>query len=378
MRITKLPIILRLEPLEVSTLVLGPPGVGKSEIIRQYAEERAEELKLRFIDLDEADPSLALEDLKEVFAFKDLRLTDVADVSDLVGFPRVRDGFAEYVPWRWIYCLKYAAAGVLFLDELTNVQRQDIIAAAYKLTNERKLGFIKLPLTVQIIAAGNSPEHSSLANELPTPLVSRFQVIQVDPPSLQEWVDHMSRTYGSNWDTRIAGYLNCFLSDFIAVPKEPMTLQPYPCPRSWTRLGLKLKALSPSPSTASTSQKGLLEEIAQSLVGPEVGARFAAFCSINVDLEQLLHRPEQFSALNTEGKWLASTMLASRIMAKGVERPGLNLLGEMLKSGAEFVVLIFTILPAQSRLKLWESLRSDPGLRKQISALGAALQPYVF
>lgn len=367
MKVIHIPQVLAIQPQEVTTLFLGPPGVGKSEIIAEYAKKRAEELKLRFVDLDEAGSSLALEELKGVLAFKDLRLTDVADVSDLVGYPQVRNGFAEYVPWRWIYCLQNAAAGVLFLDELTNVQRQDIIAAAYKLTNERKLGFIKLPQTVQIIAAGNSPEYSSLANELPTPLVSRLRIFKVSPPSLQEWVDHMVEKYGTEWDTRIAGYLTHFGADYIAVPKEPQTLQPYPCPRSWTRLGLQLKNAPPE----------MLEELAEAFVGPEVGSRFAAFCRINVDLELLLTDPMKFFGLDTEGKWLASSMLASRIAtSKEIDGKAIDLFATMLEE-REFAVLVITLLPKTRRHAFFNVVKRRPALLSKIAALSDAIKKYV-
>lgn len=367
MKVSNIPKMLELQPRDITTLFLGPPGIGKSEVVIEYAKKMAEKLKLRFVDLDEAGSSLALEELKEVLAFKDLRLTDVADVSDLVGYPQVRNGFAEYVPWRWIYCLAKAAAGVLFLDELTNVQRQDIIAAAYKLTNERKLGFIKLPKTVQIIAAGNSPEYSALANELPTPLVSRMRIFKVNPPSLQEWVDHMVEKYGTGWDTRIAGYLTHFNSDFIAVPKEPQTLQPYPCPRSWTRLGLQLKNAPPE----------MLEELAEAFVGPEVGSRFAAFCRINVDLEQLLTDTRKFFGLNTEGKWLASSMLASRIaVSKEIDSKAIDLFATMLEE-REFAVLVITLLPKTRRHAFFNAVKHRPAVLAKIAALSDAIKKYV-
>jgi hypothetical protein len=43
-----------------------------------------------------------------------------------------------------------------------------------------KLGFRKFSDNVRVIAAGNHPDHSTVANLLPSPLANRFAIIDID------------------------------------------------------------------------------------------------------------------------------------------------------------------------------------------------------
>ncbi|MCL6558246.1 MAG: AAA family ATPase, partial [Firmicutes bacterium] len=122
-----------------SVLLLGPPGIGKSALVRETAEEISQ--KKGCILLDYNSRHLARIDLNEVyehperhFVFVDLRLTETEPV-DLMGRPvTVRVGDLPqfvYQPPQWASLLS-VVPGNLFLDEITNVHRPDVLAAAYK------------------------------------------------------------------------------------------------------------------------------------------------------------------------------------------------------------------------------------------------------
>lgn len=380
--------LLEIQPKDITVLLLGAPGIGKSEIIIEYAREQAEKYKLTFVDLDEVQSSLPTDkkELKQYYVFKDFRLTDVADVTDLVGFPQVRDEFAEYAPWRWIYYLANAGAGLLFLDEITNVQRPDILAASYKITNDRKIGFSKLPKSVQIIAAGNLPEHSPLASALPLPLLSRMQIIMVQPPSVQEWITHMSKTYGGDWDTRVAAYLSKMSDKFIKIPKTRVALEGYPVPRSWTRLARKLKHTPPE----------LMDDMIASFIGETAGAEFVAFLQHNINIVELLADPRKFSDLSLDQKWLAMAMLANMLIqlsdpATLKDKPPqeieqikktkeaindlITFIIEHVSAGVELIITMMLALPLTLRTQLYVKLKAT-GKVDRIKALGDALQAY--
>ncbi|MBS7287550.1 MAG: ATP-binding protein, partial [Candidatus Freyarchaeota archaeon] len=71
-------------------LLLGPPGVGKSETIRRVAMKLAERKGLNFVEFaDGADVD------GDVFLFYDLRLTEV-EPSDLLGIPMFEGDYVAF------------------------------------------------------------------------------------------------------------------------------------------------------------------------------------------------------------------------------------------------------------------------------------------
>lgn len=287
------------EPVR-SVLLLGAPGIGKSVMIREFAEEEAESLGLQFVDYDDRIFEEVMQNPERYYVFVDLRLTEV-EPSDLIGIPRDADGYVAYKPLKFAMALSSVNRGMLFLDELTNVTRLDVKAAAYKIILDRKIGFIKLSKGVRVIAAGNAPEHSSIAERLPAPLASRFHIITCDPPKVEEWITWMSEHY-EDWDKRVAAYLMRFRDDFIVTPREPETLENYPTPRTWTWLSLEL------PKTPAK----YLREKAVGYLGAEAASRFIAFINNPIpEPEELIRNPMIFYDLTLDAKYVATVMVAS-------------------------------------------------------------------
>ena len=284
MKISELPKLLSLIPPTQAVLILGPPGVGKSETIRKFAEDEAKRLDKEFVEYDEDDElfSKILKDPERYYVFVDFRLSEL-EPTDLLGIPRDENGTITYKPLRWIKAVR-ETAGLIFLDELTNVRREDILAASYKLVLDRRAGFTKISDQVRIIAAGNSPEHSTIANLLPSPLANRFAIIDVEAPDIYEWMEYESAKGGI--DPRIAGYLSRFPSDLIK-KSDAETLENFPTPRSWSRLNQVLRG--------KITNIKIIRELAQSLLGKEVAHKFATFCRLAKYLpspEEILKNPE--------------------------------------------------------------------------------------
>jgi hypothetical protein len=135
----------------------GPPGVGKSDGVRQAAKE----LGLQFIDerMLQRDP------------------------VDVRGLPQIKDG--ETV-WTKPDFLPTKGKGLLFLDEL-NAAPQLVQASCYQLINERRIGQHKLPKGWLPCAAGNRETDRAVVNRMPSALANRFVHINIDV-DLEDWI----------------------------------------------------------------------------------------------------------------------------------------------------------------------------------------------
>ena len=81
--------ICELEP--ITPHLIGPPGVGKSTIVREYAERKAKQLQKQFVDFDTLTPEDVERLLKtpdKYYVFADKRLTGL-DPVDISGIPRL-------------------------------------------------------------------------------------------------------------------------------------------------------------------------------------------------------------------------------------------------------------------------------------------------
>ena len=211
-----------------------------------------------------------------------------------------------YKPLLWAKALSLVDHGMIFLDELTNVDRPDLQSGAYKLVLDRKAGFVKFSPGVRIIAAGNRPDESAIAHPLPAPLTSRFHTISADSPTIEEWAKWMDDHVGE-WDKRSLGYLMRFREDFIKLPDEPETLEAYPTPRSWTWLSEEL---------VKTPRK-FWRPKAEGYLGREVATRFVAFLEMPIpDPEDLIKKPVAFAKLSLDTKYLATVMVGNHYVSE--------------------------------------------------------------
>src|SRR4051812_30577921 len=103
----------------------GPPGVGKSSLVRQATQN---------LNLD----------------LVDVRAT-LLDPVDLRGLPRLEGESAVWIPPAF---LPRFGAGVLFLDELAQAAPL-VQSACLQLTLDRRIGEYELPDGWSVIAASN-------------------------------------------------------------------------------------------------------------------------------------------------------------------------------------------------------------------------------
>jgi hypothetical protein len=185
----------------------GPPGIGKSELVADIAQE----LGGYMIDLrlGQMEPT----DIRGIpFYNKDSGKMDWAEPVDLPT-----EEFASQYPMV-----------VLFLDEM-NSAAPSVQAAAYQLILNRRVGKYVLPENVVLVAAGNRESDKGVTYRMPTPLANRFihQEMRVDFASYQEWA------VNNNIHKDVVGYLSFAKQDLYDFDPKSAS-RAFATPRSWT------------------------------------------------------------------------------------------------------------------------------------------------
>jgi hypothetical protein len=182
--------------LFLSTMIWGPPGIGKSSIVAQLAKTN----QLEFIDV---------------------RLSQLAP-TDLRGLPVAIDGISKWYPPEF---LPRSGRGILFLDEI-NMAPPTMQGMAQQLILDRRVGSYTVPDGWFIWAAGNRKEDRASVFDMPAPLANRFLHLQVEP-------DFESfKAYAL--ETRVHEQIIAFLSFRSTLLHKIDPQQPAWCsPRSW-------------------------------------------------------------------------------------------------------------------------------------------------
>lgn len=141
-------------------MLWGPPGVGKSDLVRQVGKT----LKLEV---------------------RDIRLS-LLDPTDIKGFP-VPDTTKKVMHWLPANFIPTKGKGILFFDEI-NSAAPAVQAAAYQLILDRKVGDVTLPPGWAIIAAGNRASDRGVTHAMPSPLANRLVHIDVEA-DINDWYE---------------------------------------------------------------------------------------------------------------------------------------------------------------------------------------------
>ncbi|MFC4455743.1 MoxR family ATPase [Deinococcus sonorensis] len=220
--------------LPLSTMIWGPPGVGKSSVVAQVAAEH---------DLE----------------FVDVRLSQLAP-TDLRGLPVAEHGISRWYPPEF---LPQGGRGVLFLDEV-NMAPPTMQGMAQQLILDRRVGSYVLPAGWFVWAAGNRKEDRASVFDMPAPLANRFLHLTVRP----DFDAFRSYALGRSLHEHILAFLT-FRPELL---HRLDTTQPaWPSPRAWEMASALHRAgLDVAPA-----------------VGEASGAEFAAFVQLYQQLPDL-------------------------------------------------------------------------------------------
>lgn len=245
--------------------IWGPPGIGKSSLVQQFAAE----IGLACVSL----------------------LGSQLAPEDLIGVPQIENGVSRFCPPKSIaraepYCL--------FLDEL-NACSHEVQKSFYSLIHERRIGEYTLPQGSVVIGAGNRAQDSAIVKPMSSALLNRMVHVHLNV-SVKEW---LAWAGGNQIHPLVLDYIKLRPDHLWSPP--PKHEEPFSSPRSWHMLSDALNSYGAKLTDED------LGTIAFGCLSPHHAGQFRAFhkqLNSRYQMEAILkgdvtwpHRPEDRDVL---------------------------------------------------------------------------------
>ena len=245
---------------DVSVLVKGVHGIGKSQRAEAYAKNKGYHCEVLFLSHQET--------------------------GDLIGIPYLEDGTTNWSTPVWLKKM-YEAENrgqkcVLFLDEL-NRARLDVRQSALQLVLSKQIHQHFLPAGTLVIAAVNPDDEYQVA-ELDIALNDRFDVIELKP-NTEEWIEWAKQNSVEE-----------VVISFVADNPDKLWFKTenelnHPTPRSWVKTSDFLK-VTKSRNLDKEVRDSVLAAFLNGKIGRSVGTQFLAYLRERDDLN--IERIEEF------------------------------------------------------------------------------------
>lgn len=233
--INQLKRVLQITPENQNIMLTGKHGIGKSQILKNFFEERGQKVVILF-------------------------LGQMSDPGDIIGLPRLNEetGKTDFMLPYW-----FPTDGkpiVLFLDEL-NRARPEILQTIMDLTLNRTLAGKSLPEGSRIISAVNDGEEYQLT-DLDPALASRFNIYEFKP-TVSEWLVWAQK---QELDSRVIEFIseNPDMLDGTEFRQEDQGLGKTPDRRGWEKVSQILQNNEPD---------SLLKSVIAGIVGLPAAAK---------------------------------------------------------------------------------------------------------
>lgn len=306
-----------------SVMLWGPPGIGKSQGVREIAANLREKTG------------------------KEVRITDVRlllfNPVDLRGIPAANEDRTLAVWLRpEIFQMDDSedVVNILFLDEISAAP-QSVQAAAYQLTLDRAIGEHRLPENCIVIAAGNRVTDRSSAYTMPRALANRLLHLELkgDADAWHDWaVKRGIHPY-------VVSYLEYNPTALLRADNTETGLA-FPTPRTWEMVSNILNSVSDSAEAVRPLITGC--------IGASAAYSFCKWCTLYAVLPKVesIFRGEAVRLENMDELRLA---LRGLMVAYAAEHPEKELLDRSVEFALE--------QPMSFRLSLLHDYALLPRLR---------------
>lgn len=262
------------------------PGIGKSAM----AAELAQEFNLKLIDH---------------------RISTSAP-TDLTGLPEIQNGRSSFNPFDFFPIkgkdepVKGTNGWLLFLDEF-NSGSKAVLAAAYKLVLDKKVGQYDLHPNVAVMCAGNRDTDRAITTNIGTAMQSRLTTYNIELNN-DEFINHVM--IKQKWDDRVIAYLSSEpnkINDF----RPDHSDDTFCCPRTWDSVQEQIKGEKITrahlPLIGGTITSG-------------VAADFLTFLDVYQDMpkfEDVLREPNSYPLpTNPQLKWAVVSSFSQKTNKK--------------------------------------------------------------
>jgi hypothetical protein len=194
-----------------SVLIKGAPGVGKTDIIKQVAEDLKHGLQI-------FHPA-------------------VSDPTDYKGQPWVVDGEAEFLPYGELRTLLNAKKPTIaFLDDIGQAPPA-VQAALMQLLLARRVNGHVVSDQVVFLAATNRRQDRAGVTSILEPVKSRFKTILELVPEKEDWIEWALQ---HDMPEALIGFIN-FRPNLLMTEEATAEIINHPCPRTLAHAGEMIK-----------------------------------------------------------------------------------------------------------------------------------------
>ncbi len=275
------------------------PGCGKSSIVKSIAKRN----RLKLIDL---------------------RLSTI-DSVDLSGMPMIDDN--KQVDWKPFSAFPLENTPIpegydgwiLFLDEF-NSASEAVIAAAYNVVLDHRIGLYKLHPNCLIACAGNREQDRAITTSIGSAMTSRLVHLTLEP-TVEEWVENVA--IPQRYDFRIPAFLSMNPSAFNDFdPKRPTDT--YSCPRTWEFVNREIDWFKQNDPTLKNLDRKL--PLLTGTLNAGVAIEFVQFCKVIKELpsfEKIVNSPNRTTVpedLST--LWATVSMCINKVTKDTIEAVG--------------------------------------------------------
>ena len=219
----------------------GPPGIGKSDVIKQLGQE----LDAHVIDVR-------------------LSLWEPTDIKGIPYFDS-NTGTMKWAPPAELPSAEMAAQHdkiILFMDEM-NSAAPSVQSAAYQLVLNRKVGAYELPDNVVMVSAGNRESDKGVTYRMPAPLANRFVHLEM-AVEFDDWFDWATE---NKIHKDVVGFLTFSKKDLYDFDPKSSS-RAFATPRSWSFVSELL--------VDNDTDEGTLLDLTSGSVGEGLAGKFMA------------------------------------------------------------------------------------------------------
>lgn len=190
-------------------LLVGPPGVGKTDIVNRVRDALGYDIIISHPVVSESTDAKGL------------------------PFPSEDKKSAAFLPYGdLLKAIRATKPTIWFLDDLGQAT-PSVQAAFMQLLLARRIGEHVIPDCVVFIAATNRKQDRAGVSGILEPVKSRFVTILNVEPHIEDWVDW---AYDNSMPATLIAFLR-WRSDLLIVHKPSANVENSPNPRTWANLG---------------------------------------------------------------------------------------------------------------------------------------------